>query len=253
MRALHYTALIVFLAQSLSGCNTLPVKPPPPTRQVLLQREEVAEELLLEELRRRYGIKRSSATAPRASIEIEVFLRKIAIKLIAGDPEIARRPIGVLLVDNSQFAFRSLAVPGNRIYLAKNLIQKSETESEWAAWIAFQLGHLIRHSLALRWDPQSVGMEWFSVGGLFAFETEDHQDAARKGTQLLYRGGYDPRGLTQIFKQLKENNEQNVWNSDTIERVLDAARQEQTRLSPLRNPIIRTNEFLGVQKWVQKL
>lgn len=246
--------LLAGIVSFLGGCAAPRPVVLPPTREALIEREAVAESVLLKRVQERIGNQVPPGhAAARATREVEIFLRKLGVRLAGSDPEVGHRPLGVIVTRSVELSVRPFGIPGNRVYVPLALLKVLKTENEWAACIAFELAHLIRHSLAYRWDSGELSADLFGPGGLFAFDDRDHRDAAARAVRLLYDAGYDARGVTAYFAEIRKITEHNPWSEDTIDLLEDAARRTAARLAPLRRPVVRSPEFLAVQTWMEKL
>lgn len=197
-------------------------------------------------------------------IEVDVALRQFAGKLVALRPALAAAPIGVLVFKNSDSRLPPVfSIPGNRIYVSRELLKSFTFENELTAALAVECGHLLgRHAIA-RASPVSsvkegtlepaVGskVDFFSPAGVFAFPISQHLEATREASRILYEAGYDPRGLVSYLRKLQT---QRVGlESGALVHMENAARDEISHVPPLRNPVVRTEAFLRVQGRIRKL
>src|SRR5206468_4279479 len=111
---------------------------------------------------------------------------------------LADAPTDVLLVEDRGQRWKNYGLPTSRLYLSASLIRSIDYENELAAVLAFELGHLTkRHALKRLSDKpqQQPGVEYFGPNGIFAFNEEQQLEAAAEAVNIMYRAGYDPRGL----------------------------------------------------------
>jgi hypothetical protein len=179
-------------------------------------------------------------------------------------PELRQAPLGVFLLRDSGKAsrWRSFSLPGNRVYLPVGFLRNLEFENEVAALIAVEFGHLIgRHAVAryekLR-NPQDseaplvrseslTAADYFGSNGIFAFSPDALEAAFKAAVGILYSAGYDPRGLSGILSRYARAPSRAPYDPATIARLEEATRLEIANHAPLRNPIVRSQEFVGVQ------
>lgn len=224
---------------------------------VLVRREKGAETLLTRDVERWVGL--MAPTKNRESSDVLVFVRSVAEKLTRVDPALQGRPIGVLLISEIRGTWRSFALPGSRVYLSRPLLRRMEYENELASVIALELAHLARHSLATRLEEGRSELatqtenDLFGEGGVLTFTEREHADAVERAIGILYRAGYDPRGISALFSLLKKNPAQNPYGEGTIDKLEDVARRAVAMHSPLRNPVVRSPEFVKVLPRIQNL
>jgi predicted Zn-dependent protease len=162
------------------------------------------------------------------------------------------------------------ALPEGRVYLPLGLLKEFDFENEVAAAIAFQLAHLRKKNLHTRvWDlysgengkpifsdlmmqaPQSV--DFFDANGLFAFTDEMEVATLQEAVRILYQAGYDARGLTALLERFKKNPDQSPYGPGTLEKLVEQSFRAIALLSPLRNPIVQSHDFLSIRKRIRRL
>jgi predicted Zn-dependent protease len=237
------------------GCTTVPS-----TKPVDLVEQSKKDVALGSELSEQLESNLELKTVP----ETQIFLRKIAAALAAGDLVLKDHAIGVLLIASKTGKWRNFATPGARVYLSIALLQKLQFENEWAAAIALELGHLSARHLqqhaaeeipdradgAIHSDQKQ---KLFGPSGVFNFNESDGKQAIELAVGLLYGAGYDPRGLPALFKTYESHLQRSPYESDTIQRFLEYTRGVISKYAPLRNPIVRTDEFRAAQKRIGRL
>ncbi len=130
----------------------------------------------------------------------------------------------------------AFAAPAGYIYIYTGTILAAHNVSELAGVIAHEIGHVAKRHVANNFTralatnmlqqvgiaaaevaagPQA-GMAAQTLGGLAAmgylntFSREAEHEADAFAVQLMYRAGYDPRGLTAFFESLKKQGEASV-------------------------------------------
>jgi predicted Zn-dependent protease len=246
---------------ALTACSTIPEK-----RRITPQ-EQVQQDQSL-------GVKISapfeSHLKLKQDMDVAVYLRKIGANLAEMTPELKGSPLGIFLMKDEKLQprWRCYGLPGNRIYLSVGLLRGLEFENEVAAAISVEFAHiLLRHAVTrfekLR-NPQDsnapivagdslTAADYFGTNGIFAFEDDDVVAAFRSAVLIMYRAGYDPRGLTALLSRFEKNPAKSPYPASLIARVEQQTRQEIAQYAPLRNPIVRSEAFVSVQKRIRRL
>lgn len=195
--------------------------------------------------------------------DIEVYLRTMAQGLVRTIPEEADSPIGVILIEDIEGKWKSFALPGNRIYLAVESVRMVQFENELAALIALELANIELKNLIKRVresSPMNQGLvvaptgntSYFGTVGLLSFSDAAQCEAAKKAVGILYRAGYDARGLVSVLAKIQKHPSTSPYDSDTIERMIGQSRRAIAEMAPLRNPIVKSEGFLIMQKRLKK-
>ncbi len=219
----------------------------------------------------------------RQDQEVLVYLRGLAEALAQVSPELKEAGVGIFVIKDRDQLWRDFALPGNRIYLSVGLLKTFEFENELAAAIALQFGHIIRHdvlqSMIRLADPgvqmaikdygpthypeiegllavpdgQEKKVDYFSPKGVFAFPNEVYMNATEQAVGIMYRAGYDPRGLIAFWERHAQSKGHSPHDSELLAKLIEKTRRAIALYSPLRNPIVRSQAFLSVQKRIRKL
>lgn len=212
----------------------------------------------------------------KKDIEVSVYLRNLAKKLLKTAPEFEDTPLGVFIVSNHEGRWKNYGLPGIRLYISNGLLKNVEYENEVAASLALELGH-IKNRDVLRFLEENPKMsksfeeEDFSgilfsspkgaassrwsgedrssgKRGIFDYSEEEELSAIQFATRILYQAGYDPRGFVSLWKIYKKSIKHSPYPLKKLNYFIEYTYRSIVEFTPLRNPIVRTNEFLEIQK-----
>ncbi len=247
---------VIFLTHCSGLTVTQPLK-----KEDLVQRDNYQGLEFVPKLEKQLKIKQD--------IEVSVYLKKLADTLVSSTPELLKTPIGVILFQEKNHVWKNYSLPGNRVYLSLDLIKHLEFESELASAIAFELAHILnRHSIVLYeknkknleenengefLDAQNKSIDFFSPHGIFAFSEENLLVSTEVCIGVLYRSGFDPRGIGEFWKKHLTNLKYSPYDNDTLNKLIEHSRQNIALYTPLRNPVVRSHKFISIQKKIQKL
>lgn len=254
-----------------SNCASAPPPAPPITPAERIQRDQAVGAGLARQLESQLKIKQDK--------EVLLYLHDLAAKLSEATPELKSAAVGVLVVADRGARWRCYSIPGNRIYLSSGLLRHIEFENELAAVIAMELAHVLKRHVPLRIEegrvssqasdpadypsieglvPSSRGgaansVDFFSPTGVFAFPDEYFLEAADGAVDILYRAGFDPRGLVSLWDIYRSEVAHSPFEDDLLRKLTEKTRTVIAQHSPLRNPIVRSQAFLTIQKRMQRL
>ena len=166
-------------------------------------------------------------------------------------------------------------MPGNRIYFSIELLKHLDYENQVAAALAIELANLRKKFVSQRVDEQILSgmgiqateseplapiemeeltsVRFFGPAGVFYYLEKDRTAAVEEAVYLLYRAGYDPRGLSSVFELYAENSQFSPIEANTLPRLIEETRRVIAQLSPLLNPVVRTEAFIQIKKRIEKL
>ncbi|MCC7440182.1 MAG: hypothetical protein IT285_01025 [Bdellovibrionales bacterium] len=186
--------------------------------------------------------------------EITVFLREIGVRLTEKSEELRSSPLGVQLFKRAHDAGVAdvpiLSIPGVRIYLSTEYLKTVETESELAGALAVELARVSLRQVPKRLQAISAtSPDSPAVVDIRVFRPVEAElvEAVPRAVELLYRTGYDPRGLVEYWKR---------WRTEEItaipeggaNRLIRETYRAIARYTPLRNPVVRSQEFLRLKQ-----
>lgn len=150
--------------------------------------------------------------------KINEYVNRLAQKLARNSD--ANIPITVKIVEGDDP--NAMTIPGGHIYMQLGLLRTADTEAELAAVLAHEIGHVAaRHGTreATRSDITQiatiplmlVGGWGFCAGmlgntvaplGSLATTRADEFEADLLGVQYLYKSGYDPQEMVDVFEKI---------------------------------------------------
>lgn len=262
--------LLMFLCISgLAGCATVPPPAVIPWEEQV-RRDNAMGVSLAPDFERRIAIK--------GDIEVNVYLRNLAARIASSSNGIKDSPVGVFLVTDRTEKWRDYGLPGNRVYLSTGLVKQLEFENELAAAIAFEFAHILkRHAISKLPPSDGASMtglppvesqasspgtdgvtlgnhvEYFGPVGIFSFSQEDYLSSCELAVDLLYKSGFDPRGLVSLFVRFQQSPGRSPLDPALLVKLLEKTRQTIALYAPLRNPIVRSEAFLTIRKRIRNL
>ncbi len=166
--------------------------------------------------------------------------------------------------------WQSLSLPGSvapdhHLYFSIELIKKIRFENELVALLALESLHAQKNTWLQRFQQVqsgSPGRDWknsmpssrelLSASKEFHW-VQDDKKIFKEAISILYKTGYDPRGLVSLIQIYQVNISYSPFDSEFLDQVLPEVRREIAIFPPLRNPIIQTNRFLKIQKRINSL
>ena len=172
----------------------------------------------------------------------------------------------------------AFAIPGGFCYVNLGLFRQSDTENELISVLAHEINHVVhRHSMKRLSQMQIVDAgtqalignansmtgtvtNLFTSIGLLNFSREDEREADRDGLLTMYRAGYDPQGMVEMFEMLKkgrETGEPGRWEKlfsthpITDERIRNAS-QLIAQLPPIEGMIVDSPEWKGTIEYLRE-
>jgi len=211
--------------------------------------------------------------------EVLIYLHDLAAKLVEKNTALKFTSDGVLVISDHGALWRDYSIPGNRIYLSSSLLKRLSYENEIAAAIAFELSHILMRHLPQRMhekhksfqasnpadfpsieglvptssDGADKEVDFFSPTGVYAYTDENFLECVDGAVNLLYEAGFDPRGLVSLWELYRSELRHSPFEDELLGKLMDKTRTSIAQHSPLRNPIVRSQAFLAIQKRIQGL
>ena len=188
--------------------------------------------------------------------QIEAYINELGYRLVANSPENTQAFRFFVLRDPTINAF---AMPGGFIGIHTGTILAAQDESELAAVLAHEIGHVVQHHVARSIAEQSrslwptlaamalgllaarsnpdiagaaiTGAQAAAVQNQLAHSREHEEEADRIGFEILVKAGFDPHDMVAFFRRLQRENQLYGYNAPvylrdhplTSERIADMA------------------------------
>ena len=100
---------------------------------------------------------------------------------------------------------------------------------------------------------QERPFDYFGPHGVFDFPDEFHVSAAEGAVELLYSASFEPRGLVSLWSMYGAHPDSSPFGPDLLAKLMEKTRRTIALHAPLRNPIVRSQSFLTIQKRIRQL
>lgn len=165
--------------------------------------------------------------------------------------------ITLKLVSGPKIKFRTYALPGVVLYLSTDFVKHADLESELAAAVAFELSNVLNRHFVKKVIAKNGGEPKGSLnvqpGDDFLELTEEEMaDSLEDAVKMLYSAHFDPRGILAFVDFYRSNPGILNLNADALTRIEDRVRARLVQFTPLRNPVVRSDEFLQMKKNLDK-
>ncbi|NDG85319.1 MAG: hypothetical protein EBX52_09840 [Proteobacteria bacterium] len=229
-----------------SACASPPAKVLSPVEQIAVDSARAAG------LASRFREEMDFVQAPRA----ERFLSRVAA-LVAGASK--DFPLGKVEVrihrDRNPDEAHFFSFPGNLVSVPVGYLRQVEYENELAAAIAYELAkvmdrHLASHVEALSEKGRASAIEIFGAASVFVLNPEERSGSIKRGSVILYRAGYDVRGMASMFQRYSGffGNPGSASLKKEVEFNVREAQRASSELLPSLKPIVRSAEFIEFKK-----
>lgn len=251
MRSTFFLKLLILLTLTvlslvgILGCSTVVVEEKKDDIKVRVLRESRIGQKLALSLERKINIVKDP--------KLDRYFTTLGESLLSVTPELNAFPLQVRVFRQKKTQKLShYSLPGNRVYLSLDLLKIYEFENEFAAALAIEMGRLMGKVVLGRVDgiPEK---EYFNRHGLFEVSLEGETAALQNAIEILYRAGYDPRGMVTLYQKMDQNSGKVLLDKDLIDELIEESRRKVASSSPLRNPIVQSAKFLEIRQRVQGL
>jgi predicted Zn-dependent protease len=188
--------------------------------------------------------------------EFQHWIEQLATKLGASDERLKITPFSVVIYRPKPHQEKlGFSIPAGRIYIPEKVLRGFHHENELAAFLAIELGHLSqRHFVRAVGQSETDEVVFWGPEGVLQYPIEVWESALEVGIQLLYRAGFDLRGVRKALEYLSSLDEDRgparklLW-----ERRKSLAKERIVEYAPLRNPIISSPEYLRINRKFERL
>jgi predicted Zn-dependent protease len=190
--------------------------------------------------------------------DVRAYVRSIGARLAKAAPG-PRYPYSFSVANYREI--NAFALPGGPVWINRGALQAATNESQVAGVLAHEIAHIAQRHAATQMSNGMVanlglgalGALLGNVGGAGAaraaaglgtnlwflkFSRDDEAEADRVGLQILRRGGWDGRGMIELFEILKREQGR---NPGAVEVFLSSHPAPQERLQALQADVARAH------------
>lgn len=213
----------------------------------------------------------------KKDVEVSVYLKRVADNLASKTEALKISPVGVFVIQDRNDVWKNYSLPGIRVYLSADLLKSAEFENEVAALIALEYANVLNRNVLRRVEKalasqgerdqpmiakvlfpdlnstDKSSFDFFGASGLFAYSEQEWLSATEAAVGILYRAGYDPRGLVAVWNRYRDHLKNSPFESGSLSKFDDRTYLAISANTPLRNPIVRSEAFLKIQKRIKSL
>lgn len=236
------------------GCASAPKQKPIPISEQIVLDMQKSQDLMIE-------FQRKITRVPTP--EVQDYLNRLAQSIAKQEPGFEANTVEVRVYqdldkqDLNKQIKRIYAFPGTTIFIPASFLVQVGYENELAAAISYELAQVIHRYLAKKLDAPIIGepapVILFGPESVFNFEREERKMTIQKATELMFKTKFDTRGLPSFFQHYASYLT-GVWNQDSdlvkneVEFNLREARKAMAAQLPLRDPIVRSADFINFKK-----
>jgi len=184
--------------------------------------------------------------------KVEAYLTDLTKRLAHNVQDLGTNSFQVTLLDDRRLRWTNYNLPTSRVYLSVGLIRSINFENEIAAGIALELAHLRKRDVATQLSTAGK-IDFSEADSVFAYTEKTQLGAIENAVDLLYQAGFDPRGLVTLFQIYQKNPTHSPYSEAMLVRFLEKTRRTLAAYTPLRNPVVRSQNFLLIRKRIQTL
>lgn len=141
------------------------------------------------------------------------------------------------------------AFPGTKIYLPFTFLKTVEFENELAAAIAFQLAQVTLRYGVKRLENEELPWSWQGGYSVFKLNQDEKREVIALAVQILYQNNFGTRALPSFFQRYSKYFE---FSESEVEWMIREAHKARSEYLPLRDPIVRSKEFLEFKQRLQR-
>ena len=171
------------------------------------------------------------------------------------------------------------SLPGGKIFIYRGIIDSSETASEVALIIAHEIAHIAArngvHRVAQKYGyafaaqsligeipeiASQIISQLYSEGSILDYPADDEYLADQKAIKYAWKANYDPSGLLQILKKIRETESTSREKTLLLNKThpSTSSRYKKARMEVIRAPqkdSLRKNldDFILIKELMQKI
>jgi predicted Zn-dependent protease len=250
MKTVHLLFLVLVFALFHWGCASSSKKMDLTAGEVKLERETYLANQLSQKAEKHFDLKKNT--------EVELYLSRLTDRLITAAHLNEEPKTRIFLIDDKNSLWRSFAIPGNRFYISVGLLKTVEYEHELAALLSLQVALLSRNVMLNLINSVDVSLgspspQHLTWEKLFNASLQEELASLGPAIEILYQAGFDPRGMISLYDRHSLSPDHSPYSQKTLELYIQTMKQEISKLPPLRNPIVRSEEFIFMKQRINKL
>src|SRR5690242_6684154 len=228
--------VVLLLANSIGCADELPELGDVSRTTITLQQERTLGESIMRQIR--------SSPQYLDDPEITDYLNSLGYRLVANAPNVEQQFEFFILQDPTVNAF---ALPGGFIGVHTGLITTARSESELAAVLAHEIGHVTQRHIARLFTQQKqagiaslaamalailaarsspdlaqaavAGAQYASLQTALNFTRDNEREADRVGLQILEKSGFDARAMPAFLELLQRSYRLQETNAPSYART----------------------------------
>lgn len=250
MKTVHLLFLVLVFVLFQWGCASSSKKMDLTAGEVKLERETYLANQLSRKAEKHFDLEKNT--------EVELYLSRLTDRLITAAHLNEETKARIFLMDDKNSLWRSFAIPGNRFYISVGLLKAVEYEHELAALLSLQVAliskkvtlNLISSVDGSQGSPSPQRLTWEK---LFNASLQEERASLGSAIEILYQAGFDPRGMISLYELYSLSPDHSPYSQKTRELYIEIMKQEISKLPPLRNPVVRSEEFIFIKQRINKL
>lgn len=185
---------------------------------------------------------------------VSAFLNEMAQNLVNQSKYFADSSVQVFAISQSgSSSWKNYAIPGIRIYVSVKALRKIRYENQLAALFSVQLAHIWNRHLLTRLEEESYQASRSDIKKMLRFSPLENQTSIEAGVNIMYLSGYDPRGMLNYWRLYQKESGNTPYSAEELQLYIQKTRQAIRSLSPLLNPIVKSEKFIQIQESLKKL
>jgi predicted Zn-dependent protease len=239
-------ALLLMTCCALTGsfsCSSLPTEPEQTSKEKTPPIDASVGQKISRKFEERLRI--------RKNLERRHYLESMVEEYVKLSAELKESGVLAQTIEDSGQAWRSFAFPGVRLYLSVGGLKALQYESEVAALIAIEMAHLVKGHLVRNLNVPQLSSKTQSIEvseDAFRYSTEQVEEAIAEAAHLISGTAYDSRGLVSLLRIYEANPAHSPYSAKELPRLIELAHQSLVQYPPMRNPVVKSEEFVRIKK-----